>query len=231
VGTAGKGDSDTQLGWFGFIGTSPRMTAPDQLFRRNADPGLPKLSSLPIVDGAFQLPLAVASTGGVYLQDQVAPPSNIDLALSVSEEKTIGITAHTTSGDVDLLLTEASKRLVAFSNFKDLATELIISHLRPGKYTISVVAQTKIRDLEIHISPAREVDISAITRLQTLSDEQRVRFSEQLASAGYSPASEPAIAFGSESIRAVAAAQQGASRPVGPKGIGAALAELLGIAK
>jgi hypothetical protein len=229
VGTAGMDNTDEQLGWFGFIGTSRNVAASNQLFRRDSDRRLPKLSSLPISDGVFQLPPTAASAGAAYLQDQVASLSNIDLALSVLEEKTIGITAHATSGDVDLLLLDASKRLVTFSNFKGSATELMIARLQPGKYTISVIAQDNIRDVEIRISPAREINTSDIARLQTLSEAQRVRLSEQLVSDGYTPAVEPVIAFGAESVRAVIAAQEGASRPIGPKGIGATLTELLGI--
>jgi hypothetical protein len=230
VGTAGLDNTDEQLGWFGFIGASRNLAASDQLFRRDSDRLLAKLSSLPIYDGVFQLPPTATSAGAAYLQDQVASRSNIDLALSVLEEKTIGIAAHTTSGDVDLLLTDASKRLVTFSNFKGSATELMIARLQPGKYTISVIAQDNIRDLEIRIIvPAREISTSDIARLQTLSEEQRVRLSEQLASAGYTPAAEPIIAFDAESVRAVIAAQEGASRPIGPKGIGATLTELLGV--
>jgi hypothetical protein len=229
VGTAGMNNTDEQLGWFGFIGTSRNVAASNQLFRRDSDRRLPKLSSLPISDGVFQLPPTTASAGAAYLQDQVASPSNIDLALSVLEEKTIGIIAHATSGDVDLFLLDASKRLMTFSNFKGSATELMIARLQPGKYTISVIAQDNIRDLEIRISPAREINTSDIARLQSLSEEQRVRLSEQLVSDGYTPAAEPVIALGAESVRAVIAAQEGASRPIGPKGIGATLTELLGI--
>jgi hypothetical protein len=50
--------------------------------------------------------------------------------------------------------------------------------------------------------------------------EQRTQLAATLESAGYTASIEPTIAFGGETLRALLAAQEGASAPIGPNGIG-----------
>jgi hypothetical protein len=132
----------------------------------------------------------------------------------------VRISAHTEAGDVDIVLSDAAKRPIEISNFRELATEFIIAALAPGDYTISLIAQSSVNAYELRLTSFREISVPVLMTLQKLSDEQRQQLVEMLATAGYTPAGNAAIGVGGETARALLAAQEGAARDVGPGGVG-----------
>jgi hypothetical protein len=222
VGKGGRNGA-TQTGWFGFIGGKPPSESAQPLSQHGTE-----LSSLQFIDGAYSLPETSLSNDSVYHGSQIATGSHLDIALSISATKTIRISARAGSADIDIVLADATKRVVAYSNFKGSATEYIIETLKPGKYQLSLIAQTDVREFEIHFGPSQEISTSLLLQLQTLTEEERVKFAERLEAAGYAASSEPRIALGSEFARSVLAAQEGGAHSIGPRGIGSTLVNLIG---
>jgi len=217
-------DEGRRVGWTGFVGERPIV-----LDRRQPDNGLADLSSLPFSDGAFRVPGAALSGGTGYFGRNLAAGSQTDLAFSVSATRALKVSAHTESGDVDLVISDRANRLVAFSNFKGSATELLIATLSPGDYRLSILAQTQIPSYEIRFTFFPEIDVKALAALAQLSEEQRIQLADVLASAGYARRIEPTIALGGETARSLLAAQEGARNPIGPNGIGRSIAHGLGV--
>jgi hypothetical protein len=226
-----------RVGWTGFIsgtgaGGAP-MTgaggAPMTLDRRPPDSRLMRLSSLPFAGGAYRLPAAAAVSGVGFYDEKLEAGSQVDLAFSVATARALKISAHTETGDVDLVVSDARKRPVSFSNFKGTATELLIATLPPGDYTISLVAQTTVGAYEFRIAPFQEINTKVLAKLQELSEPQRQQLFDALVAAGYTPPGNLSIALGSESARALLAAQEGAGRDIGPGGIGRGITQDLSV--
>jgi hypothetical protein len=146
----------------------------------------------------------------------------------VAAPTTVRISAHTGSGDIDVALKDAGGRLISLSNYRGSATELMIVPLPPGDYRIALIAQTEIRSFEVKLSPSPQINIALVREMQKLSEEERGLLGDLLVRSGYPPFSRPDIAVGSESIRALLAAQEGAAGAVGPGGIGRSVMQALG---
>ena len=215
-----------RIGWSGFIvGSNNGALALD---RRSPDTRAVRLSTLPISAGVVQLPPAAISVGASYLDENMAAGTQRDLAFSIASSTTIKISAHTDSGDIDLVITDAQKRPIDFSNFKRSATELLITTLPPGDYLISVVANAPIKTYEIRLAPSKGVTAQLLTDVRQLNEEQRLQAAGMLAEAGYSIPSDPKITLGGESIRALLAAQEGAPRDIGLGTLGKSVSQALG---
>jgi hypothetical protein len=213
-----------RVGFTGFIGERPVVSD-----RRQPDSRLADLSTLPFSDGAFRMPGAALSAPTGYFGRHLAAGSQVDLAFSVSATRVLKASVHTESGDVDLVISDRAGRPVAFSNFRGSATELLITTLSPGPYTLSILAQTVVPSYDVRLAFAQEIDIRALAALAQLSEEQRIQLADELAAAGYTRRVEPTIALGGETARSLLAAQEGARNPVGPKGIGKSIAQISGM--
>jgi hypothetical protein len=216
-------DDGRRVGITCFIGERPTV-----FDTRPLDSRLPEVTSLPLEGGAYRIPTASLARGVGFSGRQLAAGTQSDFALSLTAPRTLKISTRGDAGDLDLILFDRDKRPLAFSNFKGMATELLIVTLEPGDYTIVVLAQTKVLSYEIRLIDYREVSPRVLAELQRLTADQRQQIADALASAGYATAAESSIAFGAETVRSLLAAQEGAgARPVGPNGIGIALAKML----
>jgi hypothetical protein len=206
-------DEGRSIGWVGFIGDAD---APSTAARRPPDRNLPRLTQLPATNGVMQLPDTALSTGAAFFENNVTAGTQYDLALTVSRERTIKISAYTESGDVDLVILDSNRKPIEFTNFKQSAAEFMVAALVPGEYLISMVVQTRVPSLELRLGPATAANANVTTKLQALSDQQRAQFASTLATAGYNPPSNPDISLGGETVRALLAIQEGAQREVDP---------------
>ena len=220
VFAAGKwADEGRFVGWTGFIG-DPRLadTGPP-VRRRPVDSRLPRLSALPAANDTIELPAAAFSSGASYFERDLKAGSQYDLAFSIAASRAVKVSAYAESGDVDLVIVDANKQPVAFTNFKQSATELLFATLAPGKYTLSVIVQSAVPALELRISPFQDVSAKTLSTLAQLSDQQRALFADALELGGYTPPSNPSIALGGELVRAFLAIQEGAQREIAPSEI------------
>jgi hypothetical protein len=207
-------DDGRAVGWFGFIGESPAPAGATA--RRTPDSRLPRLSTLQASNGLMQLPTSALSAGAAYFERELKADVQFNLTLSVAARSTVTFSAYPESGDVDLVLTGAGKRLVAFTNFRKSATEYMTATLPPGDYQLAIVVQSAVPSLEFRVAPSAGTDSRATAKLERLNDEQRRRFAATLTAAGYSPPANPDIALGGESVRAFLAIQEGAQREIEP---------------
>jgi len=97
------------------------------IVRRPPDVRLPGLSSIPVSNGVYRVPPNALSPGVGYLGGDLSAGSEITFSFSLPTTTTVRISAHTGSGDLDLALKDSVRRLISFSNYKGLATELIIA--------------------------------------------------------------------------------------------------------
>jgi hypothetical protein len=206
-------DNGEAYGWLGFIdleGTNETVS----LKRRQPDIQLPPLSDLTKSDSVYQIPAAkLFSVPGYFGRDLTESES---LSFSLTNSRTVRISALADSGDLDLVLFDRNNRPIAFSNFKGSATEILIVTLSPGNYTISILANSPSRLYEVRLVPYRELTADALVLLQEIPEDQRLTLSKTLISSGYASSPEISIAFGSETLRSLAAAQLGAgvSQPI-----------------
>jgi len=221
-------DNDNRnVGWVGFIGGTVSNVAADS-HRRAPNKGLERLTSLPLAGGAFRLPATSFPTGVGFYDEDLGSGAQRDLSMSLTTTRTIRISAHTDGGDLDLVVCDASKRPVAFSNFKKSATELIIATLAPGDYTVSIVAHTPIRAYDVRFGLFQEISAKILSTLTKLPEDQRIELTDLLTLAGYTRPGELSIALGSESVRALLAAQEGAQGSFGVGGIGKTVTQAMG---
>jgi hypothetical protein len=208
-------DEGRDVGWFGFIGESD---APAGTARRRPDSSLARLSNLPESGGVRQLPKTIFATAGTgYFESDLQPGRQFDLAMSVpAGSPPLKLSAYTESGDVDLVIVDASKRPAAFTNFSRSATELMVATLPPGEYVISIIVQSRVPSFEFRIAPFAGINPRTVSKLEALSDDQRKQFAATLSSAGYGAASNPDIALGGETVRAFLAIQEIAQREIEP---------------
>jgi hypothetical protein len=208
-------DDDGQAyGWTGFINLEGTNETTVSLKRRLPDLQLPPLSDLTKTEGVYQIPAAKLFTVPGYFGRDLTDDS---LSFSLTNSRTLRISALSDTGDLDLVLFDRNKRPIAFSNFKGSATEILIVPLAAGDYTISVLANSPSRLYEIRLGPYKEMTADALVLLQKIPEDQRPKLSEALISAGYASAPETSvISFGSETLRSLAAAQMGAgaSQPI-----------------
>lgn len=216
----------TRMGWFGFVAAKAQDNVS---LLGNSSLGLTQLTERPLIEGTYHLPDTLTAAAGSYLHEQLAEGRQLDLSFLVQKPRAVRISAQAASGDVDLLLTDASGRLVSFSNYRGPATEFVIGQLEAGRYTITLIAQSALRNLVIRVGPVQEIGAPVLSRLQSLSVDDRIKLSEQLVAAGYLPSPEPSIGFGSETAGAILATQENSRRTFGPKGIGAALTKQVGL--
>jgi hypothetical protein len=208
-------DDDGQAyGWTGFI-TTEGQNEKVALKRRQPDSQLPPLSDLPKSNDAFQIPVTkLFSVPGYFGRD--LSTASVNLGFSLTNSRTVQISALSDTGDLDLVLLDRNKRPIAFSNFNGSATDLIVVALSPGDYTVSVFANAPSRSYEIRLAPHADFSIDGLLQLLTIPEAQRPVLSDTLRAAGYTSSPEPDIAFGSETLRSLAAAQSAAivSQPI-----------------
>jgi hypothetical protein len=209
-------DEGRSIGWMGFIGDSTLSAGRTASARRCPDARLPRLSSLPNSSGAIELPPTALSAGAAYFERDLQANSQLDLSISVRASSRITISTCPEAGDLDLVVIDASNQPVAFSNFKKAATEYLAATLTPGNYLISIIAQTRVPAFELRIGPFASAEAKAMSKLERLSEQQRMQFADTLVGAGYNSPSNPAIALGGESVRAFLAIQESAQREIEP---------------
>jgi hypothetical protein len=115
---------------------------------------------------------------------------------------------------------DAEKRPVAFTNFKGSAKELMIATLAPGRYLLTIVAQSRVPSFELRLGPFAGPDAQVMAKLDGLSYQQRQRFAADLILGGYTVPSNPEIALGGESARAFLAIQESVNTAIEPRDIG-----------
>lgn len=209
-------DEGREVGWFGFIGDTGPPVA-----QLPSNRSLPSFSDLPESEGVRQLPSAAFSTGVGYLERDWPADKRMQLALSVpAAARPLKVAALAASGDVDMVIVDAEKRPVAFTNFKGSAKELMIATLPPGRYLLTIVAQSRVPSFEFRLGPFAGPDAQVMAKLDGLSFQQRQRFAADLVLGGYTAPSNPDIALGSESVRAFLAIQESVNTAIEPRDIG-----------
>jgi hypothetical protein len=177
--------------------------------RRAPDAHLPRLSSLQVQNNTYYIAGAPSAGGYGFYGADLSAGEQIDIRLSFPKTVTLKMSTLTASGDLDILISDHENRPLAFSNFAGFAPELLIVTLLPGDYTVSVIAVTPVNSYELKLSPFPN-DVETFNAPQLLNDEQRTRLADALTQAGFGPPSEPNIALGGESIRALLSAREAA---------------------
>ena len=107
-----------------------------------------------------------------YLKKNVADNSQIDIALSLPTSLVLRVAALTGKGEIDLALADSSGRLVDFSNNRGSAPQLLIARLDAGAYKLSLFPHRGVKDMEIDIGTAGEVNVASLAMVVDLGDEK-----------------------------------------------------------
>ena len=210
------------IGWLEFVGSpDSRRASPS----KNVQGGSPNIGAsrrtlpdrsapalfqvLTKVGPKYQLPdHALRSTSKYYISGL---PSGLQVDIEFSNSSEIVILARllTGAGDVDLALSDSDGRLVDFSNYIRGAPQLVHVRLQPGKYTLSLLAETDTRDVELDVGRTDEFDTSTLIDIATsINGDKWDKLADKLDDAGVSRPSEPSIAIGGETILSLIAANE-----------------------
>lgn len=226
----GTDERGAHVGWLEAISATgsgaPELAPP----RVAPDPNALDLdANVRLADGAFQIAVSASAPTARYLKKNVADNSQIDIALSLPTSLVLRVAALTGKGEIDLALADSSGRLVDFSNNRGSAPQLLIARLDAGAYKLSLFPHRGVKDMEIDIGTAGEVNVASLAKMMLiLGDEKaRIQLADQLTAAGFSEPPEPSIALGGETALSLLAAQAGVSGGFGPNAVGAQLAKTL----
>jgi hypothetical protein len=213
VGTWIDGDGQA-YGLAGFISIEDQSEK-IVLRRRLPDSQLSLLTDLMKSNNVYQIPAAkLFSVPGYFGRDM--PAEGINLGFSLTNSRTLRITALSDGGNLDIVLLDGSKRPIAFSNYNGPTTQLLVATLPAGSYTASIFPNSPGRSYEIGLTPSAEFSVDALTQLQSIPEERRPVLAAALREAGYGTSPEPDICFGSETLRSLSAAQSSAPPAFSP---------------
>jgi hypothetical protein len=223
---------NNRVGWAGFIFRETFMVAgttnePFMLDRRRANPRLARVTALSASAEGFRVPPQALSNGAQYFDESLPAGTERNLLFSISSPTVLKISTQADAGDIDLVLLDSRRRPIEFSNFRKSATELIVASLAPGEYTLSIIANTAIRAYEVRFAPFSDPRARLLEHVARLNEGQRIQVAGVLSAAGFTDAADPRIALGGESLRALMAAQEGATRSVGLGEVGRILVQAM----
>jgi hypothetical protein len=218
--TAGSAidDKGQRVGWLELFGsgafrsdTAPGAVAGQRAVPDRSAPAL--LKSLARVGSAYQLPDSAVVGPSRYYLTGLPAGLPLDIAFSVPSPSLIHARVLVGSGHMDLTLSDGDGRLLDFSNNRGGAPQVLLDRLRPGKYTLSLLAENDVKDVEFDIGRAEPVDFVAISKaIFDMTPDARDKLSELLAKAGVSPPSEPSIGAGGETLLSLLAARDAGSK-------------------
>lgn len=194
-----------QYGWVVDIDPGGSAPALPVLTVRPADSSLPPLDGLETRDGAF---LAGSLRGAplAYYHGPAEGGARYELAFDVGTATGLRIVVHPEGGDIDAVLRDEDGRLVDFSNYRRIATEVLEAAAQPRRYRLQILVNDPVAGFDVvlaAIEPAGFPD--SITGPVSL--DGRRDLASALAGSGYFPGSEIEISVSPETIRAFIAAQ------------------------
>ena len=205
-----------KVGWLELFGGGaigrPAASSDARPMGRKAQPdrSLPPLfKTLERVGSDYKLPDGDLRSISKFYLSTLSEGAPLDLAFAPSEAIVLQARLLVGAGDLDLALFDADGRLVDFSNYRT-ASQIMITALKPGKYRLSVFAESDAKDIEIDVGRAEAIDVATMASITAaLAAGERESLSEKLRLDGLSRPSEPSIAFGGETVRSLFADQSG----------------------
>jgi hypothetical protein len=207
------GDAAKQYGWIVDIDPGPYAPSPPVFSVRPADSSLPRLDGLEMRDGMF-FAGTLGDAAAAYYHGPAEAGSRLALAFDVNRPIRLRLVVHPEGGDIDVVLREESGRLVDFSNYRHIATEVLETEVRPGRYRVEMLVNDAVSGFDVSLAGADgggfPQSIAGPTSLELRRDIAVV-----LEGSGYFAGSEIDISVSPETIRAVTAAQSAAGHVAG----------------
>jgi hypothetical protein len=201
------------IGWLELIGGAELARAsPAMPKSQNAavpDRAAPPLfQALDKVGSAYQLPGSALVRGSKYYLSSLPSGLSVDIDLSMASPLSLRARLLARVGDVDLALRDGDGHLIDFSNYRGGAPQLLYVNLRPGKFTLSLLAESEAKDIEFDIGATGDVDLATLSKITaSLSADERDRLADRIVAAGASRPAEPSIAIGGETLLSLIAAK------------------------